>query len=333
MYLQSPQTYLSVANFQAQPNDYDLSGYTASQLQDLLTRASAVADSMMGRSFLPQEVTEVFTGDGTNVLSLDILGPIIYVKSVELVLPGFAPFQLPIGELFVDYQRGNIRSYSTLIWRSLGVSSVFPKNNLPIVVNYAYGKGYPIPAPAFTIEAGPQGGTLTPGAQYDVAITSRTQSGESLPAPTQTFTVGSSGSLAALITPQPGAMLCRVYVAPHGQPLNLVAESPATNYANSTMTVSITSLTPAAYLLTQPVPTSDTSAWPLENAFIEATRLIALSTLFEQNNLANRGIYVQDSGKKRISWVSTEGRSGKGTPTMMDQARALLAPYHFAGIF
>lgn len=333
MFLQSPQTYLSVADFKAWPNDRDISSYTDSQLEDILVSASATADSIMGRSYLPQEVTEYFEGDGTSKLSLDILGPIIYVKNVELVLPGHAPFELPLSQLLIDYQRGTIRSYSPLVWQTFGVSTVFPRNNIPIAVTYAYGKGYPVPAPSFSLSTGPQGGGLTPGAQYDVAVSTRTMSGESLPAQTQTFTADANGSINVAISPQPGAYVYRVYAAAHGAALGLVAESPATNYGTATMTVAITSLTAPTNLGALPVPTMDTSAWPLEKAFVEATRILALSIIDEQNNLANRGVYMQDDGRQRISWRGTDGNSAKGVPGPVQMADTLLSPFKFCGIF
>lgn len=332
MYLQTPPTYLSVADFKAQPNDQDISPYSDSQLSDLLVRASAVVDSIMRRSFLPQEVTETFSGDGSNVLSLDTQGPIIYVNSVELVLPGYAPFSLPLGQLFIDYKSGYIKSYSTMIWRSLGVSAAFPNNNLPIVVNYARGKGFPIPAPSFSLSAGPGGGTLSVGSLYDVAVTSRTQSGESLPATTQTFTVTSTGSISVTVTPQPGALLHRVYIAAHGQPLLLVGETPATSFSASPFVVSVTSLTPPGSLRSVPAPTADTSAWPLENSIVEATRILALSMLWEQNNLANRGISLEVSKDKRIQWRPSDGNSAKGVPGPVQQADLLLSQFKACGI-
>ena len=45
MFLVNPPTYLSVSAFRAEANDYDLSGYTDAQLQDILVRASGKADS------------------------------------------------------------------------------------------------------------------------------------------------------------------------------------------------------------------------------------------------------------------------------------------------
>lgn len=333
MFLTSPQAYIPLATFKGMPLDYDLSGYTDDQITDILTRASAVADSIMGRSFLPQEVTEFFEGDGSNKLELDILGPIIYVKSVALVLPGYAPFQLPLGQLLIDYQRGTIRSYSPLIWQSFGMTNVFARNNLPIAVTYAYGKGYSIPAPSFALSSGPQGGKLTPGAQYDLAVTTRTMTGESKPAATQTFTADANASIAVAISPQPGAYVYRVYAALHGQSLALVAESPATNYGTATLDVSVTSLAAPVNLGALPVPTSDTTAWPLENAIVEATRVLALSMLWEQNNPANQGVYIAQSKDERMSFRATDGNSAKGVPGPMQTADTLLAPFKFAGIF
>ncbi len=329
MLLNNPATYLSVAAFQAEANDYDLSTYTSTQLQDILVAASSTADSIMRRSYQPQEVTEQIYGNGTNTLNLANV-PIAYVKSAELVMPGFAPFQLPLGELFYDYQRGTIQSFSPLIFQSFGVANVFP-SGLPIVVNYAYGWGWPIPAPAFTLSAG-LAGTLTPGQAYDFQVTTRTQSGESLPSTLQTFTCGASGAIAVGISPQPGAFVYRIYGCEHGATPVLITESPATNYGQAVLTVPITSLSPPATLGALPLPTVDNSAWPQPAAANEAVRLLALMRIYEQNDLSNRGIYKTQSGRKSVMWRSTQGMSDKGLPLLYNRATELLKPYSYQGI-
>jgi hypothetical protein len=330
MLLANPASYISLAQFRAQANDIDFTSYNDAALTDILVRASGSADSIMRRSYLPQEVTEYFEGVGTNTLQLDN-NPIIYMKRATLDFPGFAPFDLPIGSILIDYERGFLRSFAALVFRTLGVSAVFPRGSLPIAVQYAYGYGYPIPAPVFTMVDGGNG-TLTPGQSIDVQVTSRTQAGESLPTAVQTFTpIG--GAFQVEITPQPGASLYRVYAALHNSPTKLVAESPATNYGAATINLTIGSLSAPQAIGPLAPPTTDTSPWPVPPAIVEATRLLTLSMIFEQNNPANRGLYRTRSNKKDVSYVSTEGRSGKGTPTLVEQATNMLAPYSLQAIF
>lgn len=399
--LVNPATYLSLAAFKAQANDYSLSGYTDPQLTDLLVRSAGACDSFMRRSYLPQEYTEEFEGEGTNALDLENR-PIIYVKSVQLVMPGFSPFALPLGQLLIDYQRGRIQSWSPLIFQQFGVANTFPRNGLPILVDYAYGYGYPIPPPSWSPTVGGINGSLAAGA-YNFAVTSRTQSGESLPTAPQVATLSNTGGVSIVITPQPGALNYRVYASqgPNttvngavsagassfvatsaagivaGQsltvgfgasdsetvvvansyvsgttiPINgtfanahasgeavvaamsLVSESPATNYATQTQTVTITSLAAPSSVGVLAAPLADTSPWLVPNGIIEAQRLVALNALYEQNNKANRGIYELQSAGRREIWKSTEGQGGLGHPVMIEQAKDYLLPYVFRGIF
>jgi hypothetical protein len=386
-YLVNPATYLGLA------------GYSDSQLTDLLVRASGKADSIMCRSYLPQEIKEEFEGTGTNTLDLGNM-PLIFVRSVQLVMPGFAPFTLPVGQLLIDYQRGQIKSWSPMIFQSLGVANAFPRNGLPVIVDYAYGYGYPIPPPSWTYQTGGINGTLAAGS-YNFAVTTSTQSGESLPSVPQVITVGANSGANIVITPQPGALTYRIYasqgpnttlngaigsgvssfvvssaagIAP-GQtltlgfglsdaenvvvassyvsgttiPINgttqnahasgetviaamtLVAESQATNYATATMTVTVVSLGPPS-LGALPCPLTDTSAWPVPNGIVEATRVLALAILYEQNNKANRGIYELQSEGRREIWKSTEGQGGLGHPLMVEDAQNMLAPYVYRGL-
>lgn len=330
MFLNNPATYLSVSDFKSQANDYDLTPYTDSQLQDILVRASGTADSIMRRSFQPQEKTDFYEGNGTNFLVMTN-APLIYVRNVQLVMPGFAPFELPIGELLVDYERGSIRSYSPMIWRSIGVSTAFPRNVIPILVNYAYGAGWPISAPSFTLANATCNGTLS-NVSYDITCTSRTQGGESLESSVQSYTPA-NGAIQVNITPVLGALVYRVYAAVHGGSRTLVAESPGTNYGTATVTVDVQSLSAPTNYGTISPPTSDTSMHPTPTAIIEAVRMLALAMLYEQNNKANQGIAALDSGKKRQLWRSTEGNSGKGVPLMVQQATTILEPFMLATVF
>lgn len=394
MVLVNPATYLSVATFKAQPNDFDISGYTDTQLQDILVRASGKADGYMRRSLLPTEVTKQFEGYGTNTLDLEST-PICYVKTAQLVMPGFAPFALPLGQLQIDYERGVLRTWSPMIFQTLGVANVFPKNSLPILITFATGYGWPIPAPSFTLtEASNSGGTFA-GGTYNFVCTTRTFPGESLPSVPQQIAIGAGAQIDVNITPTPGAYVYRIYassaadntalsalaaaaattitcaavtgmtagtqwlldagttnveivtvvsvvgnVVTLAAPLAnahadgatiiplpyLVAESPATNYGTALMTVTVTSLAAPAIGALIP-PTTDSSMWPVPNAIIEAVRLLTLGIIWEQNNLANRGIYEQKSNRKALTWKSTEGSAGKGISYVEQQAQALLAPF------
>lgn len=331
MLLANPASYVSLAQLRAMPLDFDLTGYSDTQLTDILARASGAADGIMQRTYLATEVTEQFEGNGTNVL-VGLMTPVAYVKSVQLVMPGYAPFTLPLGALLIDSKRGSIKSWTPMYFQSLGVSGAFPDGELPIVVNYAYGWNLPIPAPAFTAAAA-SGGSLA-AVQYDVAVTTRTQTGESMPSPVQTVTVGANGAIALAITPQPGAYVYRVYLAAHGvTPLTLVAESPATAYGTNTINVTVTSATPPPGLFVTNAPTTDTSAWPIPGEVTEAVRLLAMMQIFENNNLANRGIASTQSNRKRTMWKSTEGSSGKGIPLYAEQADNLLDAFKYRAIF
>lgn len=65
----------------------------------------------------------------------------------------------------------------------------------------------------------------------------------------------------------------------------------------------------------------------------EAVRILTVAMAMEQNNPANRGVYQLDSGKKRVSFRSTEGNSGRGKPTLVEQAEAMLQPLSLQSIY
>ena len=112
----------------------------------------------------------------------------------------------------------------------------------------------------------------------------------------------------------------------------LVQEAPVSAFGTSPITLGVNTLSPSNGLWPDALPTSDTSAPPLPWAIQEAIRLLTLSSIYEQNNLANQGVYQQRSGNRLVSWVSTEGKSGKGVPTMWQQATQLLDPYVYRGM-
>jgi hypothetical protein len=396
-FLVNPATYISLATFEGIALDYSLTGYTATQLTDLLVRSSGVVDSFLCRTYLPTQMTEQFEGVGTSEVNIGT-HPIAAVNSVQLVMPGFAPFALPVGQLLIDYQRGIIRSWSPIVYQSLGISTVFPRNGLPIVMQFISGCGYAIPPPTFTLSSAGVNGTI-PAGTYNVAVSTRTQPGESLPSLPQSITLSQLAGINVTITPSPGVFVNRVYYSqgPNttletqiaagvsafvpvstagvsaGQVLTLgfgtadcenvtvasvvggtvnitgttanahavgetivvamtlLAESPATNFATSTMVVTLSSLA-APSIGALAAPLTDTSPWPLPNAIVEATRLIALNVLYEQNNLANRGIYQLRSEGRTETWKSTEGQGGLGHPVMVEMAKELLQPYVYRGL-
>ena len=112
----------------------------------------------------------------------------------------------------------------------------------------------------------------------------------------------------------------------------LVTEMPLVAYGASPITTEINSLLPQNNLFADPLPTIDTSAPPIPWAIQEATRLLTLVGIFEQNNLANRGLYMQRSAERTRSWKSTEGNSGRGVPTLAQQATDMLQRFVYRGM-
>ena len=106
-----------------------------------------------------------------------------------------------------------------------------------------------------------------------------------------------------------------------------------TSFGSTGLSFTVSSTTPQNGMWQDVLPLTDTSAPVLPGAISEAVRLLALSVIWEQNNLANRGIYIQDSGKKRLAWRATQGNSGRGVPIAWEQATALLRPYSLQSIF
>lgn len=98
-------------------------------------------------------------------------------------------------------------------------------------------------------------------------------------------------------------------------------------------TIDLSSLSAQDSLWPDALPLTNTASPAVPMPIVEATRQLALSMLYEQNNLANRGVFQQKSGHKELSWKSTEGMSGKGVPLMVQTATELLAPFALCGIF
>jgi hypothetical protein len=392
-------SYLTVAQFTAQANDYDLSPYTNSQLQDLLNRASGKADSIMRKSYLAQRKTQRYIGQGTNNLELQHW-PIISVERVQIIVPGTQGITLPVNEILIDYGAGSMYEYTPLYWMGAGYLTMFP-DKTPIDVTYTHGYGYSVAVapPATSLVITDINGSGLPVGTYNLAFTAKTFSGETT-ATVQQFAT-SLGTIQVNITPGLGVYVYRAYLssathnttvaAAHaagdtsvvvgsasgmtagsqwlygagtdaevvtvGTPAGttvpivgglvnahvggeafipvpmLVAESASTSYGVAPLTIVLNSTTAPVTMYSQPLPTSDTSAPQVPNAIVEGTRLLALSILWEQNNLANRGVALQVEGDKRIGWRSTEGASGRGVPLAEQQATVALQPYSLQGIF
>lgn len=142
--------------------------------------------------------------------------------------------------------------------------------------------------------------------------------------------VSGAGSTILTVTPTVNAHGIGAAVAPQ---CALVYEVPGTTFGGEAMTQTVSSLTPPSGYFPSFAPTADTSALQPPFGIIEAVRLIVLGILYEQNSLANRGIYQTGAGTERITWRSTEGMSGRGIPLFYEQASGWLKPYSFRGIF
>jgi hypothetical protein len=241
MILVSPASYLSVAAFKAQPNDYDLSGYSDTQLTDLLVRASGRANAIMRKSYLASEKTVRYIGDGTNRLTL-LQSPVLYVKRAQIVSPVGGGTFIPTAQLLVDYNAGFLTDYTPLLIQGNGYFASFP-SGIPVDVTLAHGYGYSVAPPPWTSADSPAGG-LAPGA-YNLAVTSKTMWGESSAVVQQVTTA--SGSF--VITPNPvlGAYVYRAFISPaaHNTTLNGATAIGATSFTLASAALA----TPGAKLL------------------------------------------------------------------------------------
>lgn len=337
----SPPTYLSSSSFAASltgttaaNSDYDLSSYSTAQLDALMVAATGIADSMMRRSLLPEERTKRLYGRGTNRLDL-LDAPIIYVRKLQIALPGASGFAIPASQCLIDYETGELLQYSPLTFVGIGYSTIFPTGT-PIDVTLATGYNFPIPAPAIArIVDAPATGSLT--GQIDLVVTTKTQDGEST-AVLQTFTTV-SGAVTVKFSPVLGAYSYRLYAAPHGSQMTLVAETPASQYdvvnaGIAPITITFGALTPPTGSVTETFPSVDTTARPFPAGVVEATRLLALQTLAEQNNLANRGIAAdRRPDQSGTQWRGTQGSEAKGVSYFTAAAMRLLAPYSLQAIY
>jgi hypothetical protein len=378
-------------------NDYDFSRFSNDELQGILNRASGVADSIMRKSYLAREQTVRYFGDGSNKIDLQ-QRPLIYVKRLVLVAPGPGSVTLPISQLLIDYEAGQMQEYTPLLLQGLGTTIVFPRG-IPVDVTMAWGYAGTgvVKSPMWTAKDAPGVG-MAPGT-YNIAVTARTMWGE-VPATPQTYETA-SGVIAVVFTPTLGAYLFRVYassaqnnttlsasslvgatsltpvsttgmtagsqwlldvganaevVTLSGPPADgsvpcaatqfahasdvamipvptLCAETNLTAFGLTPLEVDLQSLNPTDGLSADPLPTGDTSMPPVPQAIPEATRLLTLDIINEQNNKANQGINQVAEGDKRITWRSTEGTSGRGVSTLYERAAAMLGPYSLRAVY
>lgn len=324
----NPATYLTQAAFRAQGNDYDLTSYTDPQLSDIVVRASAKADSIMRKSYLLQEQTIRYKGDGSNLIELGVR-PIVYVKKAQIVIPGTRGPLIPTDQILIDYASGSVLEYAPMLWQGQGYFARFPRD-VPVDFTVGYGCGYAVTPPSVAIADTTGSAGLTPGA-YDIAVTAKTFWGETT-ATSANFTTA-SGNILITVTPVLGAYLYRAFAAPHlTTPLVLCGESPLTSYGVTSVQILVNSLAAPSGQWQDTLPAVDTSAAPVPSAIVEATRLLALDMLWSQNNLANRGLYKTMSGAKQLMWRSTEGNSGRGVSYTQNQAEELLKPYAFQAL-
>lgn len=403
--MQLATSYMSAAQFAAMPSDNSdiLSTYTSPQIQSMLTAASGIANAIMRRNLLATERTEVFDGEGSNILSLGTR-PVIYVRQMQFVQPGISGFVVPSNRVLIDGRKGEIVTYSPLELQGIGYVSIFPVG-IGFSTTFAAGYGYnPVTPPSWTSQDAPGGALngLTPG-PYVLGVTTYTMWGETL-ASFQAVTTA-SGAIQLSLQQMLGAWKYRVFIAPGAittvnetggiaagatsipltdaaalsisvgsqimlDPANsgaievvtvtaitgnvltttptqyahadgiqvlpqtsLVGEIPATTFGATAVQGTIASLTPPTGYFSQSAPLTDTSGVPTPPEIQEAVRLLLLSRIYEQNNLANRGIYQQRSNAKMVSWKSTEGMSGKGVPTLWQQASEMLQPYVLSSFF
>lgn len=329
--LVSPATYVTLDDFKAMPLDYDLTSYSDAQLTDILVRASGMANSIMRWSLLAEEREDTIVGDGTNQLFIGRY-PLIYVRKIQLWQPGGNGYLVPLGTVRIDARIGTVTQYAPIAIAGIGLYSIFPED-WPIKVVYGYGYGFnPVVAPQWSaIDVPLPGATpspLAPGT-YQVGVTARTQFGETAPR-FQTITTA-TGAIAISIQPTLGADSYRVFVGSTQLNATFVAETPSTVYAGNIATVHAASSAQPTGYFAEGAPIVDSSTISLPQELREAIRLLAMQVIYEQNNLANRGVYRTRDGMQDIAWRSTEGNSGRGVPLYYDQAIELLQPLKYQG--
>jgi len=345
----------------------------------------------MRRDLLAKEETIRYYGNDSNRINLYAV-PVLYVKRVQIVVPGTTGISIPIEQLLIDYQDGEAVEYTPLLWMGAGLTTIFP-HNVPIDITLAHGYGASI-LKAATWSSVDAHGQLTAG-NYNVAVVGRTMWGEFPATPRVVTTAG--GAIVLTVQPLLGAYVYRAYVsdASHNttltgnaaigagslsvagtagmtvgsqwlvdseivtisavggssvtlsQPTSAAhntgavfmpvptanVEAPFTAFGTAQISMTISSLIPTDGLWPDTLPVTDTSAPVMPQELIEAVRLFALSSIYEGKNKSNQGYYIEESGKKRILWRSTEGTSGRGKPLMVQEAEDLLQPLSLQAIY
>lgn len=171
--------------------------------------------------------------------------------------------------------------------------------------------------------------SLTPGATTGMTLNSEWLLDSGANAEVVTISGAPVGGVVPIASPT-------LYAHADGCPMipvpQLVNEAPVSAFAGLPITASIATLSPQNGLPPDALPTVDTSAPETPPAIIEAVQLLFLAGIFERNNKANRGVYSQRITDRMTAWKSTEGNSGKGVPTLVQQATSLLSPFIFRGM-
>ena len=199
----------------------------------------------------------------------------------------------------------------------------------------AWGYGFSLQPPQWTAIDSPiilGGPALVPGS-YDMAVTTRTPWGETMAVPQTIETV--NGRIALTVTPTLGAWRYGVYIRPQftgqgdGPPLELVAEVETTKFDASPLSTTITSLIPQNVMYPETLPIRDTSAHEFPDAVVAATRLLAIDTIREDQNMANAGII----GDGTTKFATTQGSAPGAHSAFWLRAEQLLATFESANVY
>ncbi len=325
--LAQPPSYLSLADFRAGASGV-VAGLVASlsdpQVQAILNAASGVADAIMRRSLLAQEVTVYRRGDGSATLELN-RSPLIYVRQIAFAQPGLGGYVIPTQNILIDYQSGGLVTFTPLLLQGIGYVARFPRD-IEMAVRFAYGYGYTLPEPAWSSNDTTVYGaaSLAPGA-YNIAVTAKSNWGETN-AEVRMVLV-ESGAVKITVTPSLGAERYRVFMAPTGQEPMLVAEIPSTSFADAALSTIVTSLVSPNGEFPETLPTADTSAHVAPPAIVEATRILALSSIAEDANPASLGV-VQDN---TLRFTQTNATPAKMSAAYQ-RAAMMLEPYQYSAV-
>lgn len=327
MIIATPPAYLDAATFKA-----GLTGIPALlvanlsdvQIQNVLNGATGRADAIMCRSVLAREETRYYRGNGTATLDIDET-PLLYVRSIAFAQPGLGSLSIPTQNLLIDYEGGELVTFTPLFLQGSGYVAHFPYG-IELAVKIGFGYGRAVPQPTFSVVDSPSTGmtTLAPGS-YDIAVVAGSFWGQTAAVPR---TVASrSGGLLVTVQSVLGADRYRVFLAPTGQPLMLAAEIPATSFTSGPLAATVIANAPPPGEFAEPAPLTDSSAQPVPPAIVEATRILALDMLYEDANPANVGI-ARDG---EMHYRRGEDSAAK-TAGAMARAALLLSPFRYLNV-